>query len=127
MERISRYCRDRGQPAPDSVGEFVRAALEGLAFSYREVIGQLEMVLGYRLESIHIVGGGSRNWLLNQFTADATGLPVVAGPVEATAAGNILVQAMALGRIGSLEEGRAIIREFIPTAHIRTWNTRVLG
>ncbi len=108
--RIQRYCRQSGQPAPESVGAFVRCALESLALAYRQALGQIEEVLGYSLDAIHIVGGGSRNRLLNQFTADACGKPVIAGPVEATAIGNLLVQAMALGRLGSLADVRQVVR-----------------
>lgn len=113
-QRIGRYCLQRGQPAPTGVGQFVRCALESLALAYRQAIGQLEQTLGYRLEAVHIVGGGSQNRLLNQFTADATGKPVIAGPVEATAIGNLLVQAMALGRLSSLDEARQVVRRSFP-------------
>jgi rhamnulokinase len=113
-ERIGRYCVKRGQPAPTGVGQFVRCALESLALAYRKAIGQLEEALGYSLETIHIVGGGSQNRLLNQFTADATGKPVIAGPVEATAIGNLLVQAMAMGRLSSLAEARQLVRGSFP-------------
>jgi rhamnulokinase len=112
--RIRRYCQQSGQPAPETVGSMVRCALESLALAYRQTIQQVEQVLGYRLEAIHIVGGGSQNRLLNQFAADATGLPVVAGPVEATAIGNLLVQGMALGHLASLEEARQVVRNSFP-------------
>jgi rhamnulokinase len=88
----------------------VRVALESIALKYRWVLERLEGVLGRRLEPIHIIGGGTRNRLLNQFTADATGRKVVTGPVEATAIGNALMQAIALGHLHSLEEGRAVVR-----------------
>ena len=88
----------------------VRALLESLALKYRHVIDQLRLVLGHPIDKIHVIGGGSRNELLCQFTANATGLPVIAGPAEATAIGNILVQAMAMGHVSSLAEMRAIIR-----------------
>jgi rhamnulokinase len=108
--RIRKYCLERGQPAPETIGEFVRCALESLALAYRKAIDQLEQALGYSLEAVHIVGGGSQNRLLNQFTANATGKPVIAGPVEATAIGNLLVQAMAMGRLSSLAEARQLVR-----------------
>ncbi|MCR4407120.1 MAG: rhamnulokinase [Anaerolineae bacterium] len=108
--RIRAFCERTGQPVPQSQGAVVRCALESLALKYRWVLERLEEILGRRLEPIHIVGGGAQNRLLNQLTADATGRQVVAGPIEATAAGNVLVQAMALGYIGSLEEGRRIVR-----------------
>jgi sugar (pentulose or hexulose) kinase len=99
------------QADPQSKGAVVRCALESLALKYRLVLEQLEETLERRLEPIHIVGGGAQNYLLNQFTADATGRQVLAGPVEATAAGNIITQAMALGHIASLEEGRQVVRD----------------
>jgi len=108
---LNDYCRKTGQKAPESRAAMVRALLESLALKYRHVIDQLRLVLGHPIEKIHVIGGGSRNELLCQFTADATGLPVVAGPAEATAIGNILVQAMAMGQVSSPAEIRAIIRE----------------
>jgi rhamnulokinase len=108
--RIQAYCRDSGQPAPESRGEIVRCALESLALEYRRVTENLSRLVGKPLRTIHIVGGGSKNKLLDQFTADATGRTVVAGPVEATAVGNILTQALALGQIGSLQDGRDLVR-----------------
>ena len=109
-ERIRSFCRRTGQAVPDSEGTVVRAALEGIAMKYRLVLDGLENSLGRRLAPIHIVGGGARDALLSQLTADATGRQVVAGPVEATAAGNIVVQMVALGRVGNLSEGREIVR-----------------
>ena len=108
--RIRTFCQMTDQPVPQSKGAVVRCALESLALKYRWVLERLEKILGRRLEPIHIVGGGTQNRLLNQFAADATGRRVVTGPIEATAAGNVIVQMMALGHIGSLEEGRRIVR-----------------
>jgi rhamnulokinase len=108
--RIVEYCRRTGQTPPSNKGEIVRCALESLALKYRWVREKLESVWGRPLEVIHIVGGGSQNTLLCQFTADATGIPVVTGPVEATAIGNIMVQALAVGLIGSISDAREIIR-----------------
>ncbi|MFN2230953.1 MAG: FGGY-family carbohydrate kinase, partial [Anaerolineae bacterium] len=85
-------------------------ALESLALKYRWTLERLEEMLGRRLEPIHIIGGGTQNRLLNQLAADATGRRVVTGPIEATAIGNVLVQMMALGHIGSIKEGRRIVR-----------------
>jgi rhamnulokinase len=90
--------------------------LESLALKYRWVLERLEEILNRRLEPIHIVGGGTQNRLLNQFAADATGRRVVTGPIEATAAGNVITQAMALGHIGSLAEGRRIVRHSFDVA-----------
>jgi rhamnulokinase len=109
-EAIVGFCRGTRQPVPRTKGELVRCALESLALKYRAVLESLEEVSGRRVEVIHIVGGGSRNALLNQFTADACGRPVWAGPVEATVLGNVLVQARAAGEIGSLADLRAVVR-----------------
>jgi len=108
--RMRAFCHKTDQPAPQNKGAVVRCALESLALKCRWVLERLEEMLGRRLEPIHIVGGGTQNRLLNQFTADATGRRVVTGPIEATAAGNVITQAMALGHIGSLEEGRQVVR-----------------
>lgn len=111
---LSQYCRETGQAIPETKGELVRCALESLALKYRWVLEKLEGMLGRKLSPIHIVGGGSRNWLLCQFTADCTGRPVLAGPVEATAMGNLLTQAMALGEVASLAQAREIVRQSTP-------------
>jgi rhamnulokinase len=113
--RIRAFCQRTGQPVPHSKGAIIRCVLEGLALKYRWVLERLEEIVGRPLAPIHIVGGGAQNRLLNQFTADATGRPVVAGPVEATAIGNILMQALALGQINSLKDARAVVRQsFVP-------------
>jgi rhamnulokinase len=108
--RIQAFCQKTGQHVPQTRGEIVRCALESLALEYRLVAERLDILRGRRQPVIHIIGGGSQNTLLNQFTADATGRTVIAGPVEATAIGNVLVQAMALGVLPSLAEGRALVR-----------------
>jgi len=102
-----------GEPLADP-GRVVRCALESLALRYRWTIDRLEAVTGTRVEVVHVVGGGARNRLLCQMTADATGRPVVAGPVEATAAGSALVQARALGLVGSLAEARELVGRSFP-------------
>lgn len=107
--RIREYCRRTGQQVPETKGEIVRCALEGLALKYRWVLERLEEMLGHRLEPVHIVGGGTQNRLLSQLTADCIGRPVITGPVEATAVGNILVQALARGYVGSVNEMREIV------------------
>ncbi len=107
--RIQGFCRESGQAVPESEGEIVRCALESLALEYRWVAERLDRMVGRRLPTIHIIGGGSQNRLLNQMAADATGRTVVAGPVEATASGNVLVQAIAVGHIEDLVEGRALV------------------
>jgi rhamnulokinase len=108
--RIREFCQRTGQPVPETRGAVVRCALESLALKYRWAVEQLEALTGRRVESINIVGGGGRNKLLNQMAADVTGRTVTAGPFEATAIGNVLMQALALGDIASLEEGREVVR-----------------
>jgi rhamnulokinase len=108
--KIARYCRETNQREPASPGEFVRVCLDSLALAYRRTLAGLEDLLGRRIGVIHIVGGGTQNELLTQMTADACNRPVIAGPVEATAIGNILVQAMATGDVKSLADARAIVR-----------------
>ena len=111
---ISDYCRETGQPAPDGPGGYTRAILESLAFKYRFVVESLGQLTGHAISEIQIVGGGSRNRLLNQFTADATGCTVVAGPVEATALGNLAMQLVGTGAVSSLAEARRIIERSFP-------------
>lgn len=108
--RIQTYCQRTGQKIPETKGEIVRVALESIALKYRWVLERLEEVTGYPLQPIHIIGGGTKNQLLNQFTADATRRDVVAGPVEATATGNLLMQAVAIGHLGSIDDVRAVVR-----------------
>jgi rhamnulokinase len=112
--RIAEYCRETGQPVPETPGAVARCILESLALLYRRTIGELEQLTGTPVHRLHIVGGGTRNELLNQATANATGRKVITGPVEATAAGNILIQALAAGDIHSLSEGRRIIADSFP-------------
>jgi rhamnulokinase len=117
---IAQYCASRGIAVPRTEGEFVRCSLESLALKYAAVLRQIVEITGREMSIIHVVGGGARNRLLNQFTANACNLPVAAGPVEATVLGNLLVQARADDQIASLSEMRAAARasseieEFIP-------------
>ncbi len=113
-EAIASYCARTGQPAPASPPAFTRAILESLAFKYRLVLESLERLTGIRFEEIRIIGGGSKNRLLNQFTADATGRTVVAGPAEATALGNIAMQMLSTGAVASLAEARGVIDRSFP-------------
>ena len=106
---IREYCQRSGQPEPESDGEVVRCCLESLALKHRWVVTALEELTDRRLDTIRIVGGGSQNHLFCQLTADACRRNVVAGPVEATALGNILVQAMAGGRVPDLAAGRRAV------------------
>jgi rhamnulokinase len=112
--RMRDFCLRTGQLPPATKGGFIRCALESLAFKYRWVIDKAEELTNRSVTVVHIVGGGSQNRLLNQFAANATGRPVVTGPVEATAIGNILMQMLAVGQIGSLREGRALVRRSFP-------------
>ena len=112
--RIRAICAESGQPPPGSIGAVTRCVLESLACAYRSAFWAISRASGQPVTEIHVVGGGARNRLLCQLTADVTGRPVLAGPVEATAIGNLLVQAMAAGRIGSLGELRAVVaRSFL--------------
>lgn len=125
--KLAEFCARTGQTAPAQPGGMVRVVLESLALRYRQVLESLEKLTGHRIEVIHIVGGGSQNKLLNRFVAEATGRTVIAGPTEATAAGNILVQAIGAGRLASLEAARALVRESfsletIPGRASRLWD-----
>jgi rhamnulokinase len=111
--KIYAHCRSNGQRAPETPAAVARTIFESLALRYRQVLESLETLLGRTLDTIHIVGGGSRNRVLNQFVADATGRTVIAGPIEATAMGNILIQAIGAGEISSLEEAREIVRRSV--------------
>ena len=122
--RIIDYCKRTEQTSPEDEGEIVRCILDSLALKYRWVSKKLELIGGKPIEVIHIVGGGAQNRLLCQFTADATGAAVVAGPTEATAVGNIMVQTIATGLIDSISEAREIIsRSF----ELETYEPRDLG
>ncbi len=108
---IREYCRETGQPVPANEGAVIRTAIESLALKYRQVLGWLERLVGNRIATIHIVGGGTQNLQLCQATADACQRPVVAGPIEATAIGNLLVQAIAAHELSSIAEAREIVRQ----------------
>ena len=115
LAAINDFCSRTHQPIPQRPGAYVRTVLESLAFKYRLVLRNLEQVSGKRMEQMRIIGGGSRNRLLNQLTADATGRRVLAGPVEATALGNVTIQILATGGAASLQEARAIVDRSFPT------------
>lgn len=110
--KIGDYLKQTGQDVPDPAdhGQIIRIATEGLALKYARVLDDLESLQGSPISTLHIVGGGSQNTLLNQMTASATGRTVITGPTEGTAAGNILAQLLADGSIGSLQEGRDLIK-----------------
>ena len=126
--RIQAYCAATGTAVPDSPGEIVRCALDSLALSYRSVVDDLAEVTGHAIPSVNIVGGGSNNTLLSQLTADATGVPVHCGPVEATALGNAATQLVALGELADLADIRRVIAgttditSYAPTAHAGRWD-----
>lgn len=108
--RIREYCRKTGQGSPEDHGAIIRATYESLALLYADTFQTLEKLTGRKFDALRIVGGGSKNFALNQFAANAIGVMVIAGPTEATAIGNITMQMLAMGDIGSLAEGRAIVR-----------------
>jgi rhamnulokinase len=122
-ERIAAYCRKTGQQAPADAASMCRTVLESLALRYRQVLESLESLLGKKIGVVHIVGGGSRNQVLNQFVADATNRPVVAGPTEATAAGNVLVQAIGAGQLESLADARRVVRSSFPLTIVEPKST----
>jgi rhamnulokinase len=115
LTAIDHFCTRTHQPVPQGPGAYVRAVLESLAFKYRIVLRNLEHASGKHIDQIHIIGGGSRNRLLNQLAADATGRRVLAGPAEATALGNVAIQILATGEATSLQEVRAIVERSFPT------------
>jgi rhamnulokinase len=118
---LGEFCRRTHQPIPVEPGPVVRCALESLALRYRWVLERLEEMRGRSLEAIHIVGGGCQNTLLCQLTADCCNRPVLAGPVEATAIGNVLIQALGLGLVGSLSEAREVVRR---SFEVRTYTAQ---
>lgn len=109
--RIAAWCKEHSLEPPATKGGLCRMILESLAHRYREVLEGLESLIGRPIRTIHIVGGGSRNTLLNRLVADITGRTVIAGPVEATAAGNLLVQAIGAGEVADLDRAREIVRQ----------------
>jgi rhamnulokinase len=116
--RIADWCRQSGQSVPEGPAAMVRCVLESLAVAYRQTIELLTSTCGISPPAVHIVGGGSRNQLLCQLTADVTGLPIWAGPAEASEVGNLLVQALALGELSTLDDGRAVVAEsFAPVLY----------
>jgi len=121
-DRIVAFCRNTGQQPPQNKGQIARCALESLALTYRETLGMLEEITGGRIDVIHIVGGGTQNDLLCQFAADACNRPVVAGPIEATAIGNVLMQAVALGDLAP-DDLREVVRNSFSPIHYEPKDT----
>jgi rhamnulokinase len=110
---IVEYCKQTGQKIPNSPAEFTRCIFDSLSLKYKNVLSNLQKVAPFKIEKLHVIGGGSQNKLLNQITANAIGMPVVAGPSEATALGNVMMQAKGLGVVKSLKEIREIIRNSV--------------
>jgi rhamnulokinase len=122
---IVKYCQKTGQPVPATPGAFTRAVFESLALKYRRIKELLAQVTGKPIDKIYIVGGGSKNLILNQFAADAMNCRIMAGPVEATSIGNLVMQLFALGEIRSLAEGRALVRRSVEPKVFEPQNTGV--
>ena len=113
-EAICRYCRERGGKSPESRGEIVRCIFDSLALRYKDVLNHLRRLSPHPIEVLHVIGGGSCNAMLNQFTANATGIPVIAGPSEATAIGNVMIQAISDGVANSVADMRRLVGRSIP-------------
>lgn len=113
IEAIQTYCKETAQPIPQTMGEIARCIYESLAFRYKQVLANLQKLADFPIETLHIIGGGSQNHMLNTFTANAIGMPVVAGPSEATAMGNILLQAKAAGLVEDKHHMRKIVRNSV--------------
>ena len=127
VEKIRNFCRTHGQPVPETVGEIARCIYESLALKYRWALERLEEIKGQKIDTLNIVGGGIQNKLLNQMVADSINRPVITGPVEGAAIGNLLSQAMALGEIKDMEQLRQVVRnseaveEYTPN-HTADWD-----
>lgn len=113
-EAIREYCRKTHQPVPKTRGEIARCIYDSLVLAYKHTLKQIETITGKPVHRLHIIGGGANNKIMNQLTADALGIPVLAGPPEATAVGNIMLQAKACGAVSSLKEIRAVVRKSFP-------------
>ena len=127
-EKIRAYCKRTAQPVPESVGEVVRCIYESLALKYRSVAERVMELMGRRARVIHVVGGGTKDRFLSQLTADACGIPVCAGPEEATAIGNLMMQLMAAGEVSDLSQARRVVaasfetKQYLPTADRNMWD-----
>ena len=123
--KINKYLERTGQKSTNDIGQIARMILEGLAIKYRSEMKKIEEISGGKIDVLHIVGGGSRNGLLNQFAANATGKKVIAGPVEATASGNILMQAIAAAQIESLARGRELVAASFDVSEYQPQDTQL--
>ena len=125
--KVQAYCKETGQPVPRKPGPILRCVFESLALLYRKTLREIEQLTGRKIERLYIVGGGTKNTLLNHFTANALQVPVVLGPTEATSIGNVLVQALALGHLNSLEDARKVVRDSFNSEIIQpyaaAWNS----
>jgi rhamnulokinase len=124
-EAIKNYCKKTNQPIPETMGETARCIYESLAFCYKQVLENLQKFASFPIDTLHIIGGGANNRLLNSFTASAIELPVVAGPAEATAIGNILLQAQASGLVKDKSEIRQIVRNSVDLERFEPENSRL--
>jgi rhamnulokinase len=122
-QAIADACRRTGQAAPATPAAMARTIFESLALKYRAVVESLEAVTGTAITTIRVIGGGARNDLLNRLVADATGRTVIAGPIEATALGNLAMQLLATGELGSLDEARELIARSFPARRFEPENT----
>jgi rhamnulokinase len=122
---ISNYCIKTGQTSPATHGEFIRCIFESLAMKYRQTLDSIQSVVSHPISKIHIIGGGANNELLCQYSANALGIPVVAGPTEATAIGNIMIQAKAMQRVSSIQEIRAMVKNSFETKNFVPIGTEV--
>ena len=120
---IAAFCRKSGQPVPADRGAYLRCVYESLAMKYRMVNRQICNVCGKESKVVHIVGGGCKNGLLNRCTADALGMPVLAGPEEATAVGNFMTQELGLGIIGSMQDAQPLIRKAFGIKELKPGDT----
>jgi len=123
LEAIAAFCQKTGQTLPDSRGSLARAVIEGIALRYKAVLLELEGIVQKRIPTVHMVGGGIQNTLLCQLAANAMGRPVIAGPVEATAIGNLVMQAVGTGELGSVSEARALIRRSVELSRYQPCET----
>jgi rhamnulokinase len=125
--KVQNYCKETGQTVPRKPGPILRCVFESLALLYRKTLRDIEQLTGRKIERLYIVGGGTKNSLLNHFTANALQIPVVLGPSEATSIGNVLVQAMALGHLSSLDDARKVVRDSFASETIQpyaaAWNS----